>query len=283
MNTTDPRPAGREPSGALPGFDPVALADWLVAQHCTRARFSPLPAILRPESAEDAYAAQDAFVHAKARDCGEPIGWKIALSNPVMQRFVGLAEPVSGRLLRRQVVGGPARARASEYGRLMLEFEIAVELGADLPDPGPDGYTKEAAGVAVAAVRPAMEIIDDRNIDYDTGLSTEAMQLIADNALNEGAALGARRTDWRSLDLAALRGVVSVDGRAVGEGTGRDLMGHPLQALAWLATHACRRGRMLRAGECVILGSLVTTQRALPGQHWRLALDGFEPLEIAID
>ena len=43
-----------------------------------------------PRTMGEAYAIQDAFVEAKARECGEPIGWKIALSNPAMQRFVGL-------------------------------------------------------------------------------------------------------------------------------------------------------------------------------------------------
>jgi 2-keto-4-pentenoate hydratase len=47
----------------------------------------------------------------------------------------------------------------------------------------------------------------------------------------------------------------------VGAGVGTDVLGEPLEALAWLATTLARRGLVLRAGEVVLLGSLVRT-------HW---------------
>jgi 2-keto-4-pentenoate hydratase len=256
-------------------------ARWLVRQHLDRQPFADFAPGTRPDSLAGAYRAQDAFVALKARDCGRPIGWKIALSNPAMQRLVGLDAPIAGRMLARQVVGGPARTRRSAYGRLLIEFEIAVELGADLPASG--GHcTREQAGAAVAAIRPAFELADDRGADYAT-LGAHAWQMVADNAWNEGAVLGERRTDWRSLDLAALRGQVWCDDQRLGEGFGRDLMGHPLDALAWLAGSVAARGHCLRKGDVAILGSLVTSKFPSSGEVWRYQLDGFEPLELTID
>ncbi len=52
-----------------------------------------------------------------------------------------------------------------------------------------------------------------------------------------------------------------INGKEVGAGVGTDVMGEPLDALAWLANTLARRGRHLRAGEVVLLGSLVQT-------HW---------------
>jgi len=52
-----------------------------------------------------------------------------------------------------------------------------------------------------------------------------------------------------------------INGKAVGAGLGTDVMGEPLDALAWLANTLVRRGKYLRAGEFVLLGSLVQT-------HW---------------
>ena len=49
--------------------------------------------------------------------------------------------------------------------------------------------------------------------------------------------------------------------QAVGSGVGTDILGHPLDALVWLANHATGRGSTLHAGEFVLLGSLVQT-------HW---------------
>jgi 2-keto-4-pentenoate hydratase len=253
----------------------------MIAQHAGRADFRAFPADIAPADLAAAYAAQDAFVRLKGRQCGDPIGWKIALSNPVMQQLVGLDAPIAGRLHSRQVVGGPARTAMSGYGRLLIEFEIAVELGADLLLP--DGRcSREQAAQAVAAIRPAFELADDRRADY-SALGPHALQMVADNAWNEGAVLGQRRADWQGLDLAALAGRVWCDDAEVGVGHGRDLMGHPLDALAWLATCAAQRGQALRRGEVAILGSLVTSKFPQPGQVWRYELEGFEPLILSID
>jgi 2-keto-4-pentenoate hydratase len=262
-----------------PGIE--RAAHWLAEQHRVRAPFAAFASRVAPRSVDEAYAVQEAFVARKARVCGPCCGWKIALSNPAMQAMVGLPEPVAGRLFTRQVVGAPGRVRAGDYGRLLVEFEIAVELGADLP-AGALPHTRQSVMPAVLAVRPAFELVDDRGADYST-LRQHALQLVADNAWSEGAVLGALRRDWRLLDLATLRGTASIDGELAGQGRGSDLMGHPLEALAWIANHANRRGDMLRAGEWAILGSLVTSKFPKPGQVLRFKLDGFPAIELQVD
>ena len=260
---------------------PSRTAGWLLTQHRERRTFRSFPPGVRPASLADAYRAQAHFVDAKARDCGPPIGWKIALSNPAMQRLVGLDAPVAGRLLSGQVVAGPASTRVGDYGRLLIEFEIAVELGSDLPAPG--GHcSREQARAAVAAVRPAFELADDRHADY-ARLGDEAFQMVADNAWNEGAVLGMRRDDWAGLDLEAITGRVFRNDVAVGSGRGGDLMGHPLQALAWLAGSAASRGLTMRRGDVAILGSLVTSRFPEAGERWRFELDGFAPLLLSVE
>lgn len=254
---------------------------WLLEQHWHKRPFDGFPVDFAPNKVEQAYAIQDEFVAAKTQLCGEPIGWKIALSNPAMQRFVQLHEAIAARMHARQIVAGPARVASGDYGRLLIEFEIAVELGADLP-PRRDGYNRQSVGPAVAAVRPAFELADDRGADYAT-LNRHGLQLIADNAWNEGAVLGERRIDWWALDLSAIRGEVRLNGEPIGAGHGRDLMGHPLDALAWLASHASRRGLTMRAGQVAILGSMVTSKFPERGQRYQFELDGFAPLELNID
>ncbi|MEZ5649702.1 MAG: fumarylacetoacetate hydrolase family protein [Burkholderiaceae bacterium] len=257
-------------------------ADWLIERQRKKGPFSPFPEALAPASLADAYAVQRRFVQLKSRACGAPVGWKIALSNPAMQAMCGLDAPIAGRLSRRQVVGGPARVRAADYGRLLLEFEIAVELGATLDAAADHRFTADEAAAAVVAVRPAFELVDDHAADYAV-LGQHALQLVADNAWNQGAVLGESRGDWRDLDLAAIRGEVWIDGELSGTGHGRDLMGHPLQALAWLASHANEQGSPMRAGEWAILGTLVTSRFPHAGQCLEFRLEGFAPLLLTVD
>ena len=62
------------------------------------------------------------------------------------------------------------------------------------------------------------------------------------------------------MDLTAIEGSMYINGTRVGSGTGADIMGHPFEALAWLANSMAGRGRGLSHGEFVLLGSLVETK-----------------------
>ena len=117
----------------------------------------------------------------------------------------------------------------------------------------------------------AIEVVDDRWTDYK---SMDTATLIADDFFGAGCVLGTPVVDWRSLDLSCVSGSMSINGETVGAGTGSDIMGHPFEALAWLANLMTRRGVMLRAGEFVLLGSIVETQWVDKGDVVTIILEG---------
>ena len=255
-------------------------ARFLVDAHAARETFGAFPAGAAPFSVEEAYAVQDEFVALKSQACGQVAGYKIALTTPAMRSMVGMSDSVGGVLHEKQLVRGPASVRAADYGRLIVEFEIAVQLGEDLPMRSVPHTRKSVAG-AVGAVMPAFELADDRHADY-TRLSSLALGLVADNAWNEGAVLGAPVHDWRRIDLAAERGVARINGEVVGEGYGRDVMGHPFEALAWVANNLAKRGKHLRAGQFVITGSLVTSKFPVAGDKLRFELGTLGGVDLEI-
>src|SRR5947207_13566666 len=169
----------------------------LLEAHRRRERFVPLPQDLAPRSAAEAYGIQDAFVALRAAERGPIAGYKVALSSAEMRRFVGVDEPQAGVLLQSTIHRTPARARAADYVRLIVEFEIAVELAEDLPAADAP-FSRERVAAAVGAVMPALEIADDRGADY-AQLARHPLELIADNSWNEGAVLGEPLRAWRSL------------------------------------------------------------------------------------
>ena len=67
---------------------------------------------------------------------------------------------------------------------------------------------------------------------------------------------------------------MSINGRVVGSGTGADIMGHPFEPLAWLANSMAERGSFLRAGEFVLLGSLVATKWVEKGDVVEVEVEG---------
>jgi 2-keto-4-pentenoate hydratase len=236
--------------------------EWLFEAHRARAPFAPMPAEIAPRDADEAYAIQSEFVGMRAASLGPVTGYKIALTTQAMRAMVGLNDSIAGDMMEKTILRSRPEAgtsvRAADYVRLIVEFEIGVEMAEDLPAIGAP-YNRESVAKAVAALMPALELADDRNADYKI-LPGRALMLIADNAWNEGAVLGEPVRDWQGIDLAALQGVASINGKNVGTGHGRDVMGHPLDALAWLANNLAARGLGLWRGDTVITGSLVTSK-----------------------
>jgi 2-keto-4-pentenoate hydratase len=261
--------------------NPKTAARHLLDAHERRAPFAPLPAELAPKSLEDAYAIQDRFVALRADRLGAIAGYKIALSSAEMQRFVGVKEPQAGVMLESTLRRSPARVRAADYVHLIVEFEIAVRMAADLPAADAP-YTRATVARYVGAVMPAIEIADDRNADYSQ-LARHPLELIADNGWNEGAVLGVPVEDWKAIDLGAVRGVATINGKVVGEGVGAAALGHPLDAVVWIANHlaAHRRGLVFR--DVVITGSIITTKTVQPGDLVRFEVERLGSVELRVD
>ena len=83
------------------------------------------------------------------------------------------------------------------------------------------------------------------------------LSLVADNSWNGGIVLSGFKTTWP--DLTSVLGRATRDGAAFGEGYGRDILGHPFNSVAWLATQLASRGVGLKAGQIVMTGSVMKT------------------------
>lgn len=219
----------------------------ILAARRARSPLAPLPAPLADEAA--GYAAQRRL--AERLGAVPPAGFKIGATARAMQEYLGLPGPIAGFLEGRNLRPSPAEFRFADFVAPGVECEIGVRLARDLP-AGP--CSREAAAGAVAEVFAAVEIVKRRYGDLRE-LGTPL--LIADQVFHAAGVRGDAPPDWRALDLGAVRGEVFVDGEPRGAGHGRDLLGHPFDALAWLAgSGAARAFGGLRAGQLVWLGSV---------------------------
>jgi 2-keto-4-pentenoate hydratase len=124
-----------------------------------------------------------------------------------------------------------------------------------------------------------IEIVDDRYRDFRSlGVPT----LIADNFFNAGCVLGEPVSDWQRLDLGRLEGRMLINGGEVGHGDGGMILGHPLEALAWLANSRAARGLGLQKRAFVFLGSLVETKWPDPGDSVRIEIDALGVLDLQV-
>ncbi len=249
----------------------------LLAGHASCQPFTPFSGDAALPSLTVAYAVQRSYIATLCAELGTPLaGYKIGLTSPRMQAMCGIDSPIAGRVLATRLLADGVALRRADYGRLGIEFEIGVRLGSDLPaSQAPHSYASVAA--AVAAVAPAVEVVDDRGADYQ-GLDMHS--LVADNAWNAGVILGTWQTVWP--DLAALVGVVMRNDEELDRGHGRDVLGHPFHALTWLANHLAASGEGLRAGDVVATGSIVPTRFPTGLEQYRYSLETLGEIKFSI-
>lgn len=242
----------------------------------------PLPALdtaARPGDESQAYAVQDALHTLLQPALGRLSGHKIGCTTAVMQAFLKIPNPCAGGVFERTVHATPARVPHADFVRAGVECEMVVRLGRDLP-ASPQPYTRASVHAAVSEIMAGMEIVDDRYVDYK---SLDTPTLIADDFFDAGCVLGVPLRDWRTLDLGTLAGVTWINGVEVGRGHGADVMGHPFEALAWLANNLSRRGQGLRAGEFVFTGSVVETKWVNRGDHVVMEIDHLGRVEAVFE
>ena len=250
----------------------------LVAARRAHQRLPGLPS--RPADVAEAYRLQEeAQTLLFEAESSILAGYKIGCTTAVMQAFLNIPSPCSGMMANRDILTSPVQLPHKAFLHVGVECEIAVRLAKPLrPEGAP--FTRHTVAPAVGACMAAIEVVDDRWDDYG---SVDTASLIADNSFHAGCVLGPAVEDWRRLDLATVHGTTMIDGVDVGSGLGTDVMGHPLEALAWLANALAERGKSLRTGDIVLTGSVVATRWVEPGSKVEVELSGLGRVEAMFE
>jgi 2-keto-4-pentenoate hydratase len=246
----------------------VLPAQALAKARTSHQRLPELPDAIRPKTPSEAYDVQDGLIdELLAHYGGGVIGYKVACTNVTAQRQLHVDAPFSGRLLSAFFFESPGRLDASKFFMRVVEAEFAFEMARDLP-PISKPRSRDEIAAAVKGVLPGIEIVDSRFDDWTT---IGAPSLIADNACNAAWVRGRLLTSWQDIDLAAQAVRVTVNGKVLREGTGSNVLGHPLNALEWLVNNLNERGLGLKAGQCVTTG--VTTEVYMAERGDRITAD----------
>ena len=194
-------------------------------------------------------------------------GHKVGLTNPVVQEQLGMDEPIWGVLFadRCHTDGGDIGDAGLIEPR--VEVEVAVVLGVDLDR---DRHTVVDVINATAYALPALEIVDSRITGWDITIA----DMIADNAGAGLYVLGTRPVPLAAVDLRRVEMRLTVNGEEAAAGTGAACLGNPLNSVVWLADAMCDHGTPLRAGECIMTGSLCGMRPIAPGDELSAEIDG---------
>ena len=253
----------------------LAAAKVIATARRSRAPLASLASDIAPQDEAEGYLVQRALHDLLLPQTGSLVGYKIGCTSPVMQRYLDIPHPCGGGVFAKGVHDSGARLKAADYVRVGVECEIAVRLARNLA-ASEEPFTAEWVAEAIEAYYPAIEIVDDRYVEWET---MGAPTLVADDFFAAGCVLGKAVKRTKAPDLLRVTGRAVINGKEAGRGTGADVLGHPHNALAWLANHLAAEGKGLHAGQIVLTGSLVKTVWLNAGDRVVMELEGLGTVE----
>ncbi|MHC5351894.1 2-oxopent-4-enoate hydratase [Metapseudomonas furukawaii] len=214
-----------------------------------------------------AYQVQLAMIQPRL-DAGERVvGKKIGVTSKVVMDMLGVDQPDFGHLLSDMLYANGASIALNSLIAPKAEGEIAFVLKDDLRGPG---ITVADVLRATAYVMPCFEIVDSRIRDWRIRIQ----DTVADNASAGAFVLGEQCVDPRDVDLACVGMTLEKNGEVVATGAGAAALGHPANAVAWLANTLGQLGIGLKKGEVILSGSLAAMVPVQAGDQLRISLGG---------
>jgi 2-keto-4-pentenoate hydratase len=238
------------------------LAEMLLAAEKTRKPIAPITETDSGISVDDSYRIQLRIMEMKKSSGQVAVGKKIGLTSLAMQAMLGVKEPDYGHILNGMVVMEGEKILVADLIAPRIEGEMVFVLKEDLRGPG---VTLTEVIRCTEGVIPALEIIDSRIRDWKIKLP----DTVADNASSARIVLGGVLTPPQAIDLRTVGMVMEKNGEVLATAAGAAVLGHPAQAVAWLANKLAAYGIILRKGEVILSGALTAAAPVVAGDFFR--------------
>lgn len=243
----------------------------------------PSPAFTGMTSLDDGFCAQEKLVALLTQHWGRPVGWKLGLTSaPVQQRF-GVPHPVRGVIFEHTLSlrdGAEVPARFGAVPVVESDFLLRVR------DEGINDAGRDHLRI-LRHLDQAVPYIELPDLVLSGGF--DGPNLLA---INVGARLGVLgrpvpvEATQEFADRLGGMVVTMVDerGEQRARAPGSAVLGHPLNAVAFLIEDLAKRGKRLRAGEMLSIAGFSPTLPLESGRTYTVRYEGLaaEPVSVSV-
>lgn len=235
---------------------------------------------MREPSAGASGAMKDVLLHGMAAQLeqwrrevqarGLRLGWKIGYNDRAAQERMGLAAPVLGFLRRDRLLVPDGVVEIRQDAVIKVEVEVAVRLGRDVP---PD-VTVAEADAAIAAMAPAVEVVD----------VTQPLEgidaLLRGNLYHAAVLIGPEQSAVPAAPRETIRARLLLDGRVVRESEPPRLPERLGEFVQVAADTLARHDERLVAGDWIICGSIIDPLVVMPGNRIEVEMTSCDRIRL---
>lgn len=218
-----------------------------------------------------AYDVQDEVLALKEANGETHKGYKISLTSEETQQLFNSDTPLFGQMtdvtLKREL-------SLSDFNEPLLEMELVFLVDEDV-----NGNDSDEEVMRKCRVSPGVEVPDGRYEDWFP--NTTFYEVIADGAVN-GALVTGAPANYTYDELADVEGVLYFNDKELKRGTSKEVLGHPVNAVKWLAQALEERGEKLSAGRFVSSGTFILPVPLEVG-NYRVEYEGVGTVELKVN
>ena len=255
-------------------IEEAAARLWAAEQ--ARQTCAPIRDLIDVQDIEAAYAVQQLNVQRHVAAGRLVSGRKIGLTAKSVQDQFGVREPDFGALYADMEYGHGSTVPFDSLIHPRIEAEVMFVLGRDLDR---DTITVTEVIRATDYVVAALEVVDCRLHDWDIRIC----DTVSDNAAAGLYVPGSSPRALLGSDVANCSMTLYRNGVPVSSGRGEDSLGHPLNAVTWLARKLRQLGTPLKAGDAILSGALGPMVEARPGDRFEAHIDGLGTAMVSFE
>jgi 2-keto-4-pentenoate hydratase len=214
-------------------------------------------------TAVQAYVLQTEIARLREQRGEIVVGYKVGCTSRVMQRQLGIDEPIFARVFDTGCFLSGEQLFFSRFANLAVEGELAVRLGQDV---AASSLGVDECRAAMASVFPVIELHHYVLRSPEPALA----ELIASGGMHAGFVVAEYEAEGSLRDLDSLS--VWIDDERVGMVTGADVTELAVRSVGWLAGRLAEQGLSLTRGQVVLTGSLLPLYTLRPGSKVVAAL-----------
>ncbi|RJG10730.1 2-keto-4-pentenoate hydratase [Massilia cavernae] len=226
--------------------------------------------------ATGAYAIQRMNTEHRLAAGARIVGSKIGLTSPAVQRQLGVDQPDFGMLFHDMEYAEGLPIPMAKLQQPKIEAEIGFVLGRDLDMENP-GVVDVIRAIEFAV--PALEIVGSRIRNWDISL----VDTVADNASSSAYVIGGSPRRLWDLNLRICAMQMHCGDELVSSGQGSACLGHPINAVVWLARTMVANKAPLKAGYLVLSGALGPMVPVRAGASYTASIEGLGSVTAVFD
>lgn len=233
----------------------------------------PTKAVQNNLSLPEALKFQERFVGELSAKLGPRVGYKVGLVTKETQKRYNVDGPVRGVLLRDMVLKDGAEIPSAFGARPLFEADLIVVVKDERIN---SAQTPLEAAQSLSELVAFIELPDALT---DPSVTPSGSILVANNVGARLGVIGQRiplKPTREFVDALANMSLILTDqtGKELVNAKAKVILGHPLNAVIWLAQDLAASGQKLKAGDFISLGSVAPPLIPQPGQAVKLRYEG---------